>query len=80
MGKQRRTSSQTFSKDKKFNAYIVDKQGEYEEGQAMSTNQLMEWALAKYKMLKLKELWEAPMEEDEKMLTLEARIESVNKK
>ncbi len=43
-------------------------------------NQLMDRTLVKYTTLKTKELWEAPTLEDVKMLVLEARIDSLNKK
>ncbi len=46
----------------------------------MTVNQLMDWALMKYKALKTKEIKDAPNPEDEKMIALEAKVGDSQKK
>ena len=66
--------------DKNFVKYISDRQTEWEDGKDMTSSQLMEKAANKYKILKTKELWEAPSPEEEKLLALEARFAELKKK
>lgn len=66
--------------DKNFVRYIADRQTEWEDGKEMTPTQLMEKAANKYKILKTKELWEAPSAEEEKLLALEARFAELKKK
>jgi hypothetical protein len=66
--------------DKNFVKYISDKQSEWEEGKALTSQQLMGYAANKYKILKTKEIWEAPSEEEEKLMALQARFDDLKKK
>ena len=66
--------------DKTFVKYIADKQADYEEGKDLEPNELMVLAENKYKILKTKEIWEAPSEEEAKLIALEARFTELKKK
>jgi hypothetical protein len=66
--------------DKTFVRYIADKQAEYEEGKNFDPIELMVMAETKYKILKTKEIWEAPSEEESKLIALEARFAELKKK
>jgi hypothetical protein len=66
--------------DKAFVKYISDKQNDWEEGSEIAPDQLMDYALTKFKILKTKEVWEAPSEEEEKLIALEARFMELKKK
>ena len=57
--------------DKTFVKYIADKQADYEEGKDLESNELMVLAENKYKILKTKEIWEAPSEEEAKLISTE---------
>jgi hypothetical protein len=57
--------------DKTFVRYISDKQAEYEEGRNFDPVELMVMAETKYKILKTKDIWEAPSEEETKLIALE---------
>ena len=46
----------------------------------MNASKLMDLALQKYKVLKTKEMWEAPSEHEEKLMALEARMTELKKK
>ena len=67
--------------DKVFVRYIERKKEDYDEGDdEMTSNQLMLLASNKYKILKDNDRWNAPSAEEEKILALEAQLESLKKK
>ena len=66
--------------DKTFVRYISDKQAEYEEGRNFDPVELMVMAETKYKILKTKDIWEAPSDEETKLIALEARFAELKKK
>jgi len=63
--------------DKSFTAYIEKKLETYEEGTPVTPDQLMLWARNKYDLLLDKGLWNAPTEEEEKILALSAKIKQM---
>jgi hypothetical protein len=65
--------------DKEFVKYIKNKEDEYDDGAEITENQLMESALNKFKIRQAKHIWNAPMEEEEKIIALEAKIEKMQK-
>jgi hypothetical protein len=66
--------------DKTFVKYIGDKQTDWEEGTTTTPAQLMDYAETKFKILKTKEVWEAPSAEEEQLLALETRFAELKKK
>ena len=66
--------------DKSFTAYIDKKLEAYEEGQDMSADQLMLWARNKYDLLLDKGTWNAPTEQEEKIIALQAQVKEMEKK
>ena len=66
--------------DHTFVKYIADHQTKWEDGESLSAHQLMAKAANKYKILKTKELWEAPTAQDEKIMAMEAKLNSYFKK
>ena len=65
--------------DKTFVAYILDKESDYDEGQDLEPTQLMTLADNKYKILKLRDQWDAPSAEEEKIIALEAKVQLLEK-
>ena len=65
--------------DKSFIKYINDKKDRYEEGEEIGADKLMQLADNKYRLLKEREEWEAPSAEEEKIMALEAAVESLSK-
>ena len=65
--------------DKSFNKYINDKKDRYEEGEEISADKLMQLADNKYRLLKEREEWDAPSAEEEKIMALQAAVESLTK-
>jgi hypothetical protein len=63
--------------DKEFLTYIASKKSRYEEGKPLTTDELMELAQNKYKNKKQAQTWNTPTEEQEQIIALEARIESL---
>jgi hypothetical protein len=63
--------------DKEFTTYIASKKSRYEEGKPLTTNELMELAQNKFKNKKQVKTWNTPTEEQEQIIALEARIESL---
>jgi hypothetical protein len=63
--------------DKTFVEYIGRKLEKYEEGDATTADHLMEQADNKFKLLKLHNKWNAPSQEEEKILALEARVKKL---
>jgi hypothetical protein len=63
--------------DKKFVAYIEKKEEDYDDGEAMTAEHVMELALNKFKVRKEANTWNAPTEEEEKIFALEAEIKKL---
>ena len=61
-----------------FVSYIADKQSEWEEGKPLTPQKLMDQAMIKYKILKSKEIWNAPSADQEKIMALEAQVTKLN--
>ena len=57
-----------------FVKYINQKQEEYDNGLSLTRFQLMDLADKKYKNLKLNETWNAPSEQEEKILALSVEV------
>jgi len=66
--------------DKSFTTYIEKKLEAYEEGQDMTADQLMLWARNKYDLLRDKGMWNAPTEQEEKIIALQAQVKEMAKK
>ena len=66
--------------DQVFVKYISDVQTRWEEGEELTSLQLMDKALQKYNILLSKEKWEAPSLHDEKLIALEARFSEMKRK
>ena len=66
--------------DQVFVKYISDVQTRWEEGEELTSIQLMDKALQKYNILLSKEKWEAPSLHDEKLIALEARFSEMKRK
>lgn len=67
------------AKDENFVRYINLKEEYYEEGNALGTTELMEFAKNKWSVLKQKHLWNAPSPQEEKILALEAKVKKLEK-
>lgn len=67
------------AQDKKFVEYIEKKEGEYEDGEDMTHEALMQLAQNKFQVLKLKGTWNAPSAEEEKIIALEAKIQKLER-
>jgi hypothetical protein len=63
--------------DKTFQAYISKKEDEYDEGKDIDPVRLMNLALTKYKTLTEAGKWNAPTEEEEKIIALEAQLKKL---
>lgn len=66
--------------DGNFVKYISDRQSEWEDGAELTAQQLMLKAVTKFKTLQTKEIWEAPTKEQERLIALEAVVDSQKKK
>ena len=66
--------------DKNFVKYIATKEEKYEEGEELNPKKLMLLADTKYKTLVEKGTWDAPSAEEEKIIALQAQVESLQKK
>ena len=65
-------------KDKQFLRYIEQKESDYEEGTLeLTPTKLMLMAENKFKTLKEKSQWQAPSEEEEKIVALEAEVKAL---
>jgi hypothetical protein len=69
----------TSASDKTFVDYIERKKERYEEGESISPEELMELADNKYKLLKEAGKWNAPSQDEEKILALHAEIKNLKK-
>jgi hypothetical protein len=65
--------------DSEFVDYIKYQETKYDDGEAITPERLMHLALNKYKMGVEKRLWNAPMEDQEKIIVLEAQLEKLIK-
>ena len=66
--------------DKNFVEYIRRKLEKYEEGKDYRAEELMKLADNKFKLLKERGTWNAPSEEEEKILALQVEINNLKKK
>lgn len=67
--------------DKEFKSYIAKKEDLYDEGENIDARTLMQLALNKYKTLCEGGRWNAPSEEEEKIIALEAEVKKlINKR
>ena len=65
--------------DKTFIKYISHKMEKYEEGEDVDPDKLMQLADNKFRLLKEKGTWNAPSEEEEKILALQAEVQLLKK-
>ena len=65
--------------DKTFVRYIDGKKEKYEEGKALEPDKLMQLADNRYRLLKEREEWDAPSQEEEKLLALQAEVEKLKR-
>ena len=65
--------------DHTFVKYINRKQEEYDDGLSLTRFQLMDLADKKYTNLKLNETWNAPSEQEEKILALSVEVAKIRK-
>ena len=65
--------------DKVFVKYIGHKMEKYEEGENTEPDKLMQLADNKYRLMKEKGTWNAPSEEEEKILALQAEVQLLKK-
>ena len=66
--------------DQTFVKYMSDVQTRWEDDEALTPNQLMQKAAHKFKILKSKDLWEAPSAQDEKITALESILTDMKNK
>ena len=66
--------------DKTFTDYITRLQESYDDGLELTAEVLMQRAVDKYKNLKQTNKWNAPTEEEEKIIALEAKLKQLQKK
>ena len=66
--------------DQTFVKYMSGVQTRWEDDEALTPNQLMQKAAHKFKILKSKDLWEAPSAQDEKITALESVLTDMKKK
>ena len=65
--------------DKRFSIYIEAKENQYDEGDEIGSDKLMDLAMNKYRALVDKELWNAQSEEEKQIVALQAKIEKLEK-
>ena len=64
-----------------FKKYVADREDEWEDGRVeMDSTSLMLLASNKYRTMKTKNIWEAPLPEEEKMIALEACFAELKKR
>ena len=66
--------------DQTFVRYIADLQTKWEDNEDLTAKELMSKAETKFRILKSKDIWEAPSEQEEKLIALEATISDMKKK
>jgi len=67
----------SYNSDSTFKDYIAKKEDAFEEGQDMDADQLMDFALNKYRVLVEKGVWNEPTEAQEKIVALEAALHKI---
>lgn len=68
-------------KDKDFKEYIKRKESDYEENnERLEPEKLMSFAENRFKIRKLRGIWNAPSPEDEKIIALEAKLKRMENK
>ena len=65
--------------DKKFIKYIGHKMEKYEEGEEIEPDKLMQLANNKFRLMKEKGTLNAPSEEGEKILALQAKVQQLKR-
>ena len=65
------------AKDHRFRAYIEEKQSRYDDGQHYTENELMDLAETRYAILLDKGLWNKPSQEQEQLLVMQTKLESM---
>jgi len=65
--------------DQEFRNYIKDKENKHEEGEDLSYQELMLLAVNKCKIRKTKNEWNAPSEQEEKILALETKLNQLKR-
>ena len=65
--------------DKVFIKYINHKMEKYEEGEEILPDKLMQLADNKFRLMKEKGIWNAPSEEEEKILALQAEVQQLKR-
>ena len=66
--------------DKTFSNYIIKKKDEYDEGATMTADTLMIWAKIKYDIIQEEGKWNAPTDEEQKILALQTKISQMEKR
>jgi len=67
------------AKDKTFVDYIRKKEDQYDEGENVDVDMLMQQAANKYKTMVQQGTWAAPSSEEEKIIALETKIKNLQK-
>ena len=65
--------------DKTFVRYIDSKKEKYEEGKALEPGRLMQLADNRFRLLKEREEWDAPSQEEEKLMALQAEVDKLKR-
>ena len=65
------------AKDKSFCAYINTKKENHEEGQTITTDQIMKWAKNKYEIIKETGKWNAPSNEEQQIIALRTEVKNI---
>jgi hypothetical protein len=60
--------------DKKFRLYVEHQESDYFDGLAITPQSLMNKMSTRYKQLILQKMWDAPSEEDKKIMAMQAQI------
>jgi len=66
--------------DSTFVKYVTDIQTKWEDGEDLTPEKLMARVSNKYKIMKTKEVWNAPSAEQKKLVALEAKISELKKR
>jgi len=66
--------------DSTFVKYVADIQTKWEDGEELTPEKLMDRFANKYKIMKTKEVWNAPSAEQKKLVALEAKISELKKR
>jgi len=66
--------------DSTFVKYVADIQRKWEDGEDLTPEKLMDRVSNKYKIMKTKEVWNAPSAEQKKLAALEAKISELKKR